>query len=206
MAKIAVDVVLLPSDEMASVAIEANKELLKLWPDRIVLDGQNCLPHISLAMGCIEEGDIGDIEQALWRIAGQLTPGEMSFIGIHVGTNSTGEKVSVIGVERTQRLQMLHELVMRELGPYFSYDVTADMVLGPPPACESTLLWIGNYPENSSYEKFLPHITIGYGRLGDFAFPPRFTAAKLALCHLGNHCTCRKVLASAEFSISRESG
>jgi len=206
MAKIAVDIVLLPSNEMTDAAIEANRELLKLQPDRIVLDKQNCLPHISLAMGCIDEADIADIEQILRRIAGQLTPGELSFIGIHVGTNSTGENVTVIGVERTQRLQTLHEQVMRMLGPYFSYDVTVDMVLGPPPACESTLLWIGNYSENSSYEKFLPHLTIGYGRLGDFAFPPRFTAAKLALCHMGNHCTCRKVLASVEFGISRESG
>jgi len=205
-AKIAVDVALLPSDEMAGAAIEANRELLKLRPDKIVLDRYNCLPHISLAMGCIEEGDVADIAQSLQRIAGQLAPGQLNFIGIHVGTNSAGEKVSVIGVERTQKLQTLHEEVVRVLGPYFSYDVTADMVLGPPPACESTLLWIRNYPENSSYEKFLPHMTIGYGRLDDFAFPTRFTAAKLALCHLGNHCTCRKVLALAEFSISRESG
>jgi len=206
MARIAVDVVLLPSEEMAGAAIEANRELLKQCPDRIVLDRQNCLPHVSLAMGCIDEGGVADIEKVLRRVAGEFPPGQLSFIGVHVGTNSAGEKVSVIGVERTQRLQMLHEEVMRVLSPYFSYDVTSDMVLSPPPACESTLLWIRNYPRNSSYERFLPHITIGYGQIGDFAFPTRFTASKLALCHMGNHCTCRKVLASAEFGISRESG
>jgi len=86
------------------------------------------------------------------------------------------------------------------MSPYFSYDITADMVLSPPRVEESTLLWIRNYPEKASYEKFLPHITIGYGRIGDFSFPSRFTAYKLALCHLGNDCTCRKVLASVEFN------
>ena len=200
MAKMAVDIVLLPSKEMTDAAIEANRELLKLCPDKIVLDRQNCLPHISLAMGCIDETDIADIENVMRQIAGQCAPGELSFIGIHVGTNSIGEKVTVIGVERTRGLQRLHEEVMRALNPYLSYDVTAEMVLSPPPAEESTLLWIRNYPENSSYEKFLPHITIGYGQISDLVFPPRFAADKLALCHLGNHCTCRKVLASVEFS------
>ncbi|MFH1715871.1 MAG: 2'-5' RNA ligase family protein [Planctomycetota bacterium] len=206
MAKIAVNVVLLPSEEMADAAIEANRELLKQCPDRIVMDRQNCLPHVSLAMGCIDEGDVADIEKVLRRVAGQFPPGRLGFIGVHVGTNSAGEKVSVVGVERTRRLQSLHEEIMRVMTSYFSYDVTADMVLSPPPAGESTLLWIRNYRENSSFERFLPHITIGYGQIGDFAFPPRFTVSKLAICHLGNHCTCRKVLASVEFGISRKSG
>jgi len=199
MTKIAVDIVLLPSQEMTDAAIEANRELLKLRPDKIILDKQNCLPHISLAMGCIDEADIAEIEQILRQIAGRFAPGELSFIGIHIGTTSTGEKVTVVGVEKTQKLQKLHEEVIRALRPYLGYDVTSDMVLCPPPVEESTLLWIRNYPENSSYEKFLPHITIGYGQSGGLTFPPRFTADKLALCHLGNHCTCRKVLASVEF-------
>jgi hypothetical protein len=80
------------------------------------------------------------------------------------------------------------------------------MVLSPPMASESTLAWIKNYPEKSSFEKFFPHITIGYGEINDYSFgfpqggvpPIEFAVSKLALCHLGNHCTCRKILASAE--------
>jgi hypothetical protein len=73
------------------------------------------------------------------------------------------------------------------------------MVLSPPAVTESTLAWIRDYREKSSFERFFPHITLGYGRLADFPFPARFTAPRLALCHLGNHCTCRRILASAEF-------
>ncbi len=72
------------------------------------------------------------------------------------------------------------------------------MVLSPPMASESTLAWIKNYSEKSSFEKFFPHITIGYGEINDYSFPIKFTASKLALCHLGNHCTCRKILASVK--------
>jgi len=198
MAKIAVDVVLLPSEEMADKAVEANRELLKQCADKIVLDKERCLPHISLAMGCIDERDIADIEKILQTIAKQCSLGQLSVIGIHSGTNSAGEKVSVFQIEKTETLQSLHEQVMRRLKPYFSYDVSADMVLSPPKASESSLLWIKNYPEKSSFEKFFPHITIGYGEINNFSFPIKFSVSKLALCHLGNHCTCRKILSSVE--------
>lgn len=218
MAEIAVDVVLLPSEEMTDKAIEANRQLLKQCagvPDKIVLDRENCLPHISLAMGCIDKKDIADIEKVLQTIAKQYSLGQLSVTGIHVGTSSGGEKVSVFRIERTKTLQLLHEEIMRRLAPYFSYDVTADMIFSPE-AGESTLLWIKSYPEKSSFENFFPHITIGYGEINNYSFgsspsllgqaetgeagslPMKFTASKLALCHLGNHCTCRKILASAE--------
>ena len=198
MAKIAVDVVLLPSEEVTNQAIEANKELLGQYADRIILDKENCLPHISLAMGCMDEQNIPDIEKILHIIADKYNPGQLKVPGINVGTNSLGEKVSAFEVEKTERLLSLHEEVMRRMTPYFSYDVTAEMVLSPPIACESTLLWIKNYPEKSAFENFFPHITIGYEQVDDFSFTAKFTASKLALYHVGNDCTCRKVLAAAE--------
>jgi len=198
MAKIAVDVVLLPSEAMTNRAIEANKRLLQQYADRIILDKENCLPHISLAMGCMDGRHIADIEKILKSVADRYNPGRLSVVGVNIGTNSLGEKVSSFEVEKTERLLLLHKQVMRRMTPYFSYNVTAEMVLSPPAAGESTLLWIKNYPEKSAYENFFPHITIGYGQLDDFSFTAEFVASKLALCHLGNHCTCRKVLAVAE--------
>jgi len=233
MAEIAVDVVLLPSEEMADKAIEANRQLLKQcagFPDKIVLDKENCLPHISLAMGCIDEKDIADIEKVLQTIAKQYSLEQLNVTGIHVGISSGGEKVSVFRIERTKTLQLLHEEIMRRMAPYFSYDVTEDMIFSPPQAAphqlkrqrrqssntdqplgdrqlvRGTLLWIKNYSEKSSFEKFFPHITIGYGEISDLpfgsceagTFPMKFTASKIALCHLGNHCTCRKILTSVE--------
>lgn len=198
MAKIAVDVVLLPSEEMTKQAIKANKRLLKQYSDRIVLDRKNCLPHISLAMGCINEQDIADIEKILESIAGKYNPGQLSVVGINTGTNSLGEKVSSFEVKKTEKLLSLHKQVMQRMKPYFSYDVTTEMLLSPPTATESTLLWIKNYPEKSAFENFFPHITIGYGQVDNFSFTAEFTASKLALCHLGNHCTCRQVLAAVE--------
>ena len=202
MAEIAVDVVLLPTEEMADKAIAANKELLKQYAHKIVLDKENCLPHISLAMGCIYERNIDEIDKILKTAAKESSLGQLSTVCIHTESNRAGEKVSVLEIEKTEALQSLHEEVMKRLEPYFSYDVEADMVLSSSETGESTLDWIKNYPEKSSFEKFSPHITIGYGKINNFSFPIKFTVSKLALCHLGNHCTCRKILASTNLKKS----
>lgn len=221
MAKIAVDVALLPSEEMMKKAIDANSELLKQYPEKIVLvravrfplpTQETCsrgVPHISLAMGCIDEKEIVEIGKVLEAITEQHFVGKLTVVGIYVSTNSVGEKVSSFQIERSEAIQSLHEEVMRTLRPYFSYDVTAETVLAPPQVSESTLHWIKNYPEKSSFERFFPHITLGYGQINDFSFdsreewsfPMKFNTSKLALCQLGNHCTCRKIL--AEIKIKR---
>ena len=198
MARIAVDVVLLPSDEMTDYAIEVNRGLLKTFDNKIILDRENCLPHISLAMGCIDEKDIPDIEKILRDIAKQHSFRELRVVDIRAETIPTGKKVSGFEIEKTKELQLLHEEVMQRLTPYFTYDVTTAMLFSPPEVEQATLFWIKNYPEKSSFENFSPHITIGFGETDKVKVPIKFAASKLALCHLGNHCTCRKVLVSTE--------
>jgi 2'-5' RNA ligase len=198
MSKKAVDVVLLPDEAMTDKAIEANAELVKKFGRKIVLNKKNCLPHISLAMGCIDEGDVIAAERILKSIAKECALGDLTVLGVQVSENSAGEKVSAFEVEGTKELQSLHETIMGRLEPYLDRDVTAEEI-NDKEVAETTLLWIKNYREKSSFAKFFPHITIGYGELSNLpAFPIKFAASKLALCHLGNHCTCRRVLASVE--------
>ncbi len=200
MAQIAVDVVLIPSEEMMEKAIKANRELLKQYPNKIILDKDYCLPHISLAMGCINQKHIPDIEIILRKITQNYCIEPLHVVGVHIETNSAGEKVSVLQIEKTKSLQSLHEQVIQKLAAFFSYEVTTDMIISDDAIGESTLSWIKNYPEKSSYENFFPHITLGYGQTEIRFLPTKFTVSKLALCHLGNHCTCRKVLAKAELT------
>lgn len=199
MGRKAVDVVLLPDEAMTEDAIQANAELVKKFGKKIVLDKKNCLPHISLAMGCVDEEDIASVDKILRSIAKELSLGDLTILGMRVSENSAGEKVSAFEVGETKELQLLHETVMEKLAPYLSRDVTSDMVCAEGEVEESTLRWIKNYREKSSFGKFFPHITIGYGELSNFlSFPIKFAASRLALSQLGNHCTCRKILASIE--------
>jgi len=197
MGRKAVDVVLLPSEAMMDKAIEVNRQLVERFDGKITLNKEDCLPHISLAMGCVDEKEIPAIEKVLQAIAKECPLGNLRTVGIRAGTNAQGEKVSVLEVEKTEQLQLLHEKVMEEIGPYFSGDVTGDTVAGAE-AAESTLQWIRDYREKSSFAKFFPHITVGYGEIANRPVSVEFKASKLALCHLGNHCTCREILVSIE--------
>ena len=198
MSKIAVDIVLLPSDEMMDRVIEANAELVERFDSEIVLNKENCLPHISLAMGGIEETDIASIKKVLELIAKESPLRDLTVCGMRTSINAQGEKVSVFEVEKTKELQSLHEKVVKKLTPYFSYDVSSDMMYGDEEVAETSLIWIKNYPQKASFANFFPHITIGYGEIESQSLPTTFAASTLALCHLGNHCTCRKVLASID--------
>ncbi len=197
MSKIAVDIVLLPSEEVMDIAIAANRELLKQYPDKIILNKENCLPHISLAMGCIDQIHIPDAGEILNSITEKYPNETLKFIGFSTSTNSVGEKVTVAIIERTKSLQSLHEEVMTKLAQYFSYDITENMLLSEK-VDESTLLWIKNFPENSSFKRYYPHITLGYGQFENFPFPGNCEVSRFAMCHMGNHCTCRKIIASME--------
>jgi len=198
MSRIAVDVVLLPDKAMTDKTIEINAGLVKNFGDKIVLNNEDCLPHISLAMGCLDETDITSVGKILEAVAKEIPPGSLKVPGIRASENSKGETVSVLEVEKTTQLQTLHEKVVEKLTPYLSSDVTEDMIYGNEEVAASTLLWIENYWQKSSFENFYPHITIGYGQSEYQIQPATFTASKLALCHLGNHCTCRKILVSIE--------
>jgi len=204
MSRIAVDAVLLPSDDMTDKAIGANAELLEKFGTKIALNKESCLPHISLAMGCIDERDIKPIERVLRQVAEESPLGDLTVVGIHTSINAKGESVSALEIEKTKELQALHEKVMKKLTPYFSYDVTDEMIYGSEQVAESALLWIKNYAQKASFANFFPHITIGYGEIESGSHVMSFAASKLALCHLGNHCTCRKILTSVDLSGAQE--
>jgi len=201
----AVDVALLPSEQMADRVIRANRELVEKFASEIILDKQNCLPHISLAMGCIDDGDIPDVAQILTVIADKHPLESLKVIGIGIETNSAGEKVSAFGIQKTRKLQLLHEEIMNQLEPYMSSDASADMLYPSGEITASTLLWIKYYREKAAFKHFLPHITIGYGEPDAADLPMEFAVSELAVCHLGNHCTCRKILASVRLKTDARS-
>jgi len=192
----AIDAVLLPDERMTDFTIAANSELVQKSGSEIVFNKKDCLPHISLAMGCIKEEDISEIGKMLRQLVA-ITPKSVKPVSIQKTRNSSGKIVSVIQIERTNELQKFHENISEVIRKYLTFDISEDMVAGKH-ASETTLEWIRNYPVKSGYANYSPHITIGYGDLADRPLPKEFRISKLAICHLGNHCTCRENLWSAE--------
>jgi mannose-6-phosphate isomerase-like protein (cupin superfamily)/2'-5' RNA ligase len=197
-ARMAADIVLLPDETMMDRVIEFNAQIVAEDSSGIVLNRVDCLPHISLAMGCIDPQDVAAIQGVLQRLANENPVKRLTATGIETPTNSRGQATSVLTIERTAELQRLHERVMEEMKRFFSHDTT-DVRFYDEVVSESTLDWVRNYPDKAGYERFSPHITLGYGQATPgFPFPRTFALSRLALCHLGNHATCRKVLAAAD--------
>src|SRR3989338_3443148 len=197
MAKIAVDVVLSPSDTMTDIVIEANRKLLQKVGGKIALNKENCLPHISLAMGALKKADVPVVSEILGKIAQQFSIMTLHATRVSCGTTPAGKKVSGLEIENTKDLQLLHETIMRGFAPYITYDASPEMIHGYPDVDEESLHWINNYQEKASYKNFSPHITLGFGEVEATKLTIRFTASQLVICHLGNYCTCRKILALA---------
>ena len=118
MAKIAIDIVLLPSEEMMDKAIEINKELIKEAEDKIILDKEKCLPHISLCMGCIDEDKIPEIENILNKISTNFSQFNLQAIDLKADIIPTGGEVSGLYIKNQDELQKLHETIMKKLWNY----------------------------------------------------------------------------------------
>jgi 2'-5' RNA ligase len=200
MSKLAIDIVLLPSDPMTDKTIEVNSQLVRRFGEKIVFNKENCFPHISLCMGVLEEKNIPAVAKILTKIGKRFSPLNLTAANLSSHLDSKGEMISDFEIKVTQELQLLHETIMKETSLLLTRETSAGMLAPPPPFSEGTFQWIKNYPEKSSFKNFRPHITAGFGEAEHVKLQIKFTASELALCHIGNHCTCRNLLVFAELT------
>lgn len=199
MSRIAVDVVLLPPEFVMEKAIQLNRELLKSNEKKIILSSKNCIPHISLAMGCISEGNRHEIENILGSIISGFPAIQLKAESIAARKIPPGILVSQIVIQKTVQIQELHNIIMEKLRLHFDYDANPSMFHNPLKIGDFTLNWVKNYARHYRNPKlFHPHITLGIGKIKKPGFPLSFFAKRLAICQLGNYCTCRKILAEFE--------
>jgi 2'-5' RNA ligase len=201
MNQIAIDTVLLPSEEMMDQAVEINQELIENFEPKIILDKEKCLPHISLCMGVVKKTDFPQFKKILSQLKKRFDSFKLTATKIQSHKIPTGKIFSEIEVEKTKKLQLLHETVMQKFWPFLAYDkVKTEMLFSPPEVEEVSLHWIKNYDKHyHDPSLFRPHITLGHGKPNqDYNFPKKFSASRLAVCQLGNYCTCRKVLLEIE--------
>lgn len=193
MNKLAIGIVLLPPKEIMAKAIEINQKLLKETKSDLVLDAQNCLPHITLAMGIAKENELPRIYELITDVAKRshslpLTITETEVLKHHKGA------MSAFNIERTKELQDLHNTVLEKIVPLFSYESETSMFFQPPVITEPSSWWKNRMPEEMIRENYHPHITLGHGEASPLNEPISFIASRIAVCHLGKNSTCRRIL------------
>ena len=82
------------------------------------------------------------------------------------------------------------------------HKVTEEMVCKEPDEeiNDITIDYIKKFPTGSSFENYSPHITVASGDMDIKTESFEFASNEIALCHLGNYCTCRKILISHNLS------
>jgi 2'-5' RNA ligase len=190
----AIDIVLIPPGEIQDEAIGLNGQLIRSNPPKIKLGRYSSVPHISLCMGVLEESDRPLLQDELAAIGKEVSPLPLRCAGIHAVPIANDEIISGIAIEPDDELYALHKKVMDTGLQYLTHNATMETIYQPSEADAITLHFINKYPSESAYEYFVPHITLGVGTMSEPKFDRRFTAAILAVYHLGNYCTCREPL------------
>lgn len=203
MKKIVVDVALLLPQELERKIIELNNSLKRNYKNIRINHNKDCHPHISLFMGFIDYEQINDIKKDLEKISQSFEPQylEIEKLDIENLPVKNGE-IKISGFELTGRnsLRKLHEEVVNKIKDYIiDENITKEYLFNSKEIDEEDTPWmfpyVENFIQNSSYENFKAHITLGDGVLEkELKLPINFTTSRLAICYLGNYCTCRNIL------------
>ena len=196
--KIAIDVVLLPPEEIMDLCIAINKKCAAEGKAKALLGKKDFIPHLSLGIGCVEEKDLPKIKSILKNIAARFAPVKVELHELyHYISKTDSKKAYGFRAKITPEIQHFHETVMRELDNFFSYDTTTEMLYKDQGEVIQVLSpAFTKYKENYGFENYKPHITLMCHEVTFKELPIKFTSSTIVLCHLGDHCTCRKILFS----------
>ena len=189
---LAVDIVLLPPTSIARQCVALSRRL----GSELVL-GPRAWPHLTLAMACVDMDDLPAIAAGLRALAGGTAPFDVTLSGTRAITGSS-HVTAWYEARRTRPLSNLHRASVALLAPYRRARApeAAFARVGGEQVSASSRRWVSRFEKDASGARYRPHVTLGYGT------PPaapalQFPARRLALCWLGNHCTCALVLAEA---------
>ena len=203
---IAVDVLLIPSEEMYAQAIQLNTLMHQKNPETIKLDAGH-VPHITLLQCLIKEGDLPKVNNALKDLFEIIKNDTLIATNLFYD-KSEEESFAMISIEKSSPLLELHKKTIEIVKPFMVQNGSHKAFVPNPDGSaisESTLNYVPNFVEKYSYENFDPHISLGVApkifldSLAENVFKPiDFQAASLSVYQLGDHGTAQKLLWKSE--------
>ena len=181
--KLAIDIALLPPDKVMEVAIAINQQ----YGPEFNLNKTDCLPHITLSQAIINKKDLPEAVSRLRLIASSFKPLKLK---ARLVTN-------FIEPYENERLNSLHKTVMGEFEDLVSYDSREEYFYDDY-VRETSLGYVRDYRTKYALSNYYPHLTLGITKPVKKIPNIDFAAKRLAICHLGNYNTCRKILAEVD--------
>ena len=184
--KIAIDIVLLPPEEVMDLVLQVNRKAVQQGTASIELSKDTRIPHISLLMGVLDTKNLPKVKKIIQHIAKTAAPLTLT------ADKALSRRYSIA---QNYSLQQLHEQFVQQADLLLTHTATKEMFLE-----EKYYLfpdnfdhWVNTFIKEHSLENYHPHLSF-HAAESDVPLPFTFKASTLALCHLGAHNTCRKIL------------
>lgn len=196
MSMIAIDIALLPPDDVMDICVD----LCAKYPDQSGRPGLNKtdnLPHISLFMGMVEESKFRELSEQLAELVAASTPIHTSLARMtSVPSPDQEDATYFFEIENTPALYALHETLVDNLEAYYPNTDDSMFLLDKHEVFRPhTLWWTNKYITDSSKEQFWPHITLKACNEPVYTdMPLPLILDRLAITHMGNSCTVKKIL------------
>lgn len=196
---VAINVLLLPDEQMSARAREINAQLRQGYPQGFALDASH-VPHISILHRYVSAGTLPKVFAAVEQVAARHSIGGLTLTASSLGYSPwQGHQVASISVQKVPELGALQDELVAALRPYTVESGGADAFVttaGEPDVDEQTIEYVRTFVEKQTGESYRPHITAGMGdaRAAVGFEPAQFKIAELAVYQLGNGGTARKEL------------
>ena len=186
---IAVDVAVLLPAAVAGKAAEISRELADDQVGGLCLD-EDHLPHITLIQQFVR---CSRLDELFSRVAGILA--SQPPLRLRVSQLACRGETVTLGIEHNLQLQRLHQTLLAALAELAGAGGDASCFMtGGEAIRPRDVEWVTRYRNNSSSDRYWPHVTLGHGKPKTPVEPFDFAADRVAVCHLGRFCTCRAVL------------
>ena len=199
---IAIDVLLIPSEEMYAQSLQLNSLINQNNPETIKLD-KNHAPHITLLQCFINVEDLPKVNGALEGLFNTIKNDSLKAESLFYYSEKE-ESFSMIAIEKNEQLLQLHQKVIELVKPFIVKNGSEKSFVQNPdgnPISESTLSYVPEFVEKHSFENFDPHISLGVAQttlLDSLALqvfkPIQFKVESLSVYQLGDHGTAQKLL------------
>jgi len=153
------------------------------------------LPHITLLQQFMAGGKLSRAQAALERVATPLGPFPIHVTRMRAQRFDDDTHVVYWEIERSEPLTLLHNRVSAAFaslaragnGESFFNEESRSIRA-------STIKYVEEFRRKYAGDNFEPHLTLGFGDRDLRQAPFSWTADRVAICHLGELNTCRRVL------------
>jgi 2'-5' RNA ligase len=183
---IALDIALIPPLRVRQRAVALSASLPAPESKGLRLDDAH-LPHVTLTQQFVRTADLPEVIEAIGHLLRDRPP-----MPLRIGGGG-GRGTVWMTIEKSGALLRLHEDLMRTLKPWEQMGGTAGGFYEGD-ARTGDVAWVRGFRALASFERFAPHITLGHAATSPDVEPIDFQGDRIAACHLGRFCTCRRVL------------